>query len=92
MPDDDDPAPDWLRAEQDLRWCLVDGRGVDGRDVLFEALQMKDPARRRAALHNGFVMSTRDEERVRNFLACEREDALRLYNIGRAIVGLGSVA
>ena len=80
--------PDWDRVEKDLRWCLVEGRGVDGRDVLFEALQMKDPARARSSLHNGFVMSFRDEDNVANFVACQREDGARLVNLGRSIIGL----
>ncbi|NNM72972.1 hypothetical protein [Enterovirga aerilata] len=86
------PGADWARAEQDLRWCLLDGRGVEGRDVLFDAVQMKDPARRRAALHNGFMMSRRDEESTSNFVACEREDAIQLFNIARRIVGLAPVS
>ena len=84
----DDDSPDWLRVERDLRWCLLDGRGVEGRDVLFAAAGMKDAARGRAALHNGFVMSIRDEDAVRNFLACERHDPERLLDIARGIVGL----
>ena len=87
--DEHDVAPDWDQLEQDLRWCLIDGRGVDGRDVLFEAVQMTDPVRRRAALRNGFVMSVRDEDSVANFVRCERADAPRLAEIARLIVGLG---
>jgi hypothetical protein len=86
--DDADPATDWSRVEADLRWCLVEGRGVDGRDVLFESLQMRDEDRRRAAFHNGFVMSHRDEDAVQNFVRCEREDFGRLLDLGRRIIGL----
>lgn len=86
--DGDERSGDWARAEEDLRRCLLDGRGDEGRDVLFEALQMKDAERRRAALRNGFVMSCRDEEGVANFLRCEREDPSRLRAIGRRIIAL----
>jgi hypothetical protein len=82
---------DWERAERDLRWCLIEGRGVDGRDVLFEALQMKDPARRRVALGHGAAMSLRDEAALANWLACARADPARLENLGRAIIGLSPV-
>ena len=88
----DDGSADWLRVERDLRWCLLDGRGVGGRDVLFAAAQMKDSSRRRAALHNGFVMSMRDEDAVLNFVACEGHDAERLPDIARGIVGLPPVS
>jgi hypothetical protein len=87
--DEHEVAPDWDQLEQDLRWCLVEGRGVDGRDVLFDAVQMTDAVRQRAALHNGFVMSVRDEDRVANFARCERQDPPRLAEIARRIVGLG---
>ena len=89
--DGDDAAPDWARLEGDLRWCLVAGRGVDGRDMLFEAVQMTDPGRRRSALHNGFIMSVRDEDSVANFVLCERQDPARLADIARGIVGLPPV-
>ncbi|MDB5511576.1 MAG: hypothetical protein JWR08_1059 [Enterovirga sp.] len=80
--------PDWSQVETDLRWCLVDGRAVDGREVLWAALQMKDFARARPNFHNGVVMSIRDDGKLDNFKACQQEDALRLFNLGRAIVGL----
>lgn len=79
---------DWERVERDLRWCLIEGRGVEGRDVLFDALQMKDPARRRAALAHGAAMSLRDEAALANWLACARADPARLENLGRALIGL----
>jgi hypothetical protein len=89
MDDEDEArAPDWEQVERDLHWCLIEGRGVEGRDVLFEAVQMTEAGRRRAALHNGFVMSIRDEERVANFVLCERQDAPRLAGLARGIVGL----
>jgi hypothetical protein len=89
MDEEDHEAPNWEQLERDLRWCLIEGRGVDGRDVLFEAVQMTDPVRRRVALHNGFVMSVRDEDSVANFVLCERGDSPRLAEIARSIVGLG---
>lgn len=79
---------DWERVKQDLGWCLVEGRGVEGRDVMFEALQMKDMARARSALGNGFLMSQRDDESVANFLECGREDHARLFNLARSLIGL----
>lgn len=90
MPDEacPEPAPDWARVEGDLRWCLIEGRGADGRDVMFEALQMKDGARARAALHNGFMMCRRDEDSTANFLACERSDPARLRIVARGVIGL----
>jgi hypothetical protein len=80
--------PDWDRVEKDLRWCLLEGRSVDGRDVLFDSLQMTDPVRARSGLHNGFVMSFREDENVANFVACQKEDGARLLNLGRSIIGL----
>jgi hypothetical protein len=79
---------DWDRVKQDLGWCLVEGRGVDGRDVMFEALQMKDAARARSALQNGFLMSQRDDESVAIYLDCAREDHARLFNLARSLIGL----
>ena len=79
---------DWDRVKEDLGWCLVGGKGVDGRDVMFEALQMKDAARARSALHNGFLMSRRDDDSVANFLDCGREDHARLFNLARSLIGL----
>lgn len=84
--------PDWERARQDLLWCLVEGRGVDGRGVMFDALQMKDIGRARAALHNGFMMSRRDEESTANFSACAREDFGRLFDLARSLIGLPPAA
>ena len=78
---------DWERAEEDLRWALKTGKGVDGREVLFEALSMSDMERARRALHNGFMMSFRDDGPTGNFVACEEEDGLRLYNLARTLVG-----
>lgn len=84
-------AGDWDRVEKDLRWCLVDGRGVEGKTVIFESLLMTDVERGSANLRSGFMMSFRDDEAIRNFATCRREDELRLFNTGRAILGMRPV-
>lgn len=83
---------DWVQVETDLRWCLLDGRGVDGREVMWASLQMKDLDRARPNFHNGVMMSLRDDGKLGNFRACQQEDPLRLFNLGRTIVGLEPVA
>ncbi len=85
-------AADWDRAEADLRWCLVDGRGVDGKDILLESLLMRDTERGLENLRRGFAIAKRDEGAVANFLACEGADSLRLFDLGRKVIGLKPVA
>ena len=83
---------DWARAEADLRWCLIEGRGVDGKDIMVDALQMRDTERGQENLRRGFGIAKRDEDAVANFLACEREDGPRLFDLGRIVLGLKPVA
>ena len=83
---------DWDRVEADLRWCLVEGRGVDGKSILVDALQMRDVDRGRENMRRGFGIAKRDEEAVANFLACEREDGPRLFDLGRKVLGLRPAA
>ena len=80
--------PDWDRVKGDLGWCLIEGRNVEGRDVMFEALQIREAGRARSAFHNGFLMSQRDDDSVENFVACGREDFPRLFDLGRSLIGL----
>jgi hypothetical protein len=83
-------ACEWIRVEADMRWCLVDGHGVQGRGEMIRNLQAGD-SNRIGGVENGFRDCQNSGGVRSNFKSCKDENQGRLYNVGRHILGLPDV-
>lgn len=85
-------ALEWQNTDVGMRWSLTDaGADKDGKHEMQDGLLAAD-VNRMAQVKNGFHKTQRHSQGARDaFDNCARENQGRLYNMGRAILGLGPV-
>lgn len=84
---------DWGRARTALRWCLIEGRDVNGRAEMQNALRDGDwgPRGMQSLLHGCSQCQKKNEEETNVVIACASENPRALFNIGREIMGWSHV-